>query len=314
MTLSGYDACREELTALAAHDGRVVCLAAAPAGTNHPFELAHPDRFFALPRASSAMVEVVSGLVTAGFRPFVCTGPGHDGLGTAGSGLGLLTRYLEAGATVVSPFAGFLEEYPVLRRLADVTLAVPCGDVETRAVVREAAVADRPFHIRVGSLLRECRPRGDVVPGAPVPVVGWEASGAGEDVVCLVSVGEDGAGTARAVWEAAPWHAHARLVYLDDEHLRLAAEELGRRYRRFVVTGARGCGAEGVAEALARLLPGREVTAGGTGGARVRDGSRAGSAAQPGGFPVPGGPPAPPLGLPPGPSMLRGRHDCPRVR
>ncbi|GGX32550.1 hypothetical protein GCM10010297_62410 [Streptomyces malachitofuscus] len=260
MTLSGYDAYREELTALAAHDGRVVCLAATPAGTNHPFELAHPDRFFALPRAASAMVEVVSGLVTAGFRPFVCTGAARGGLGTAGS-LGLLTRYLEAGATVVTPYAGFLEDYPVLRRLVDVTLAVPCGDAETRAVVREAASADRPFHIRVDSLLRACRPRGDVVPGAPVPVVGWESPGACDATVCLVSVGEDGTGMARAARDAAPWLAHAHLVYLDDAHLRRAARELGRRYRRFVVTGAR-YGADGVTETLARLLPGREVVAG----------------------------------------------------
>lgn len=260
MSLSGYDAYREELTALAAHDGRVVCLAATPVGAGHPFELAHPDRFFGLPRAASAMVDVVSGLVTAGFRPFVCTGPARAGLGTAGS-LGLLTRYLEAGATVVTPYAGFLEDYPVLRRLADVTLAVPCGDAETRAVVREAAGAERPFHIRVGTVVRPYRSRGDLVAGAPVPVVSWESPGACEESVCLVSVGEDGTRLAREARGVAPWLAHAHLVYLDDVRLRRAAGELGRRMRRFVVTGARN-GVDGVTETLARLLPGCEVIGG----------------------------------------------------
>ncbi|GAA3794706.1 transketolase [Streptomyces phyllanthi] len=260
-SLSGYEAYRRELCAVAAQDSRVVCLAASPGAVGHPFEAAHPDRFFGLPGIASAMVEVVSGLVAAGFRPFVCTVASPTGPGAAGS-LHLRTRYLEAGATVVTPYAGFLEDYAVLRRLKGVALAAPCGDAETRAVLRAAARSDRPFHIRVGDVPVPDWPRADLGPEAPAPVppVFWEFTGARAQAVCLVSVGEEGVGLARAVRKAAPWLAHAHLVCLDDAHLEAAAGELALRHSKFVVTSA--CpGAGGVAATLARLLPGREVTA-----------------------------------------------------
>ncbi|MEV5433844.1 transketolase [Streptomyces sp. NPDC052701] len=260
MTLSGYDAYRQELTAVAARDGRVVCLAAPAAGAGHPFELTHPDRFFGLPRTASTMVDVVSGLVAAGFRPFICVGPGPRGRGTAG-GLGLRIRYLEAGATVVTPYTDGLDDYPALRRLPGVTLAAPCGEAETRAVVRAAASCDRPFHIRVGFLPRPYWPPADLSPQPlPSPVV-WDAAGVGDEAVCLVSVDEDGTALARAARTAAPWLGHAHLLYLDDAHLRRASDELAGRHRRFVVTGARP-GSERVTETLTRLLPGREVATG----------------------------------------------------
>ncbi|MFJ8085124.1 transketolase [Streptomyces sp. NPDC096205] len=254
MSLSGYEAYRNELTALARHDGRIVCLDASPGRTDHPFELRHPDRFFGLAGVASAMVDVVSGMVAAGFRPFVCTGPGPRGLGTAGN-LGLRARLLEAGASVVTPYAGFLEDYQVLRRLEGVTLAAPCGDAETRAVVRAAAATDRPFHIRVGTVPRPYWPRPDLVPGALTRPVAWESPGHGdEDTVCLVSVGEYGTGTARAARALAPWLAHAHLVYLDDGNLAVAAAELARSHSRFLIVGARTC-TRGMADALARHLP-----------------------------------------------------------
>ncbi|MET9734926.1 transketolase [Streptomyces sp. NPDC006458] len=260
MNLSGYDAYRSELTALAVHNGRVVCLDSSPGRAGHPFESTHPDRFFGLAGVASVMVDVVEGMVAAGFRPFVCTGQGPRGLGAAGE-LGLRARLLEAGASVVTPYAGILEDYQVLRRLEGVTLAAPCGDAETRAVVRTAAATDRPFHIRVGSAPRPYWQRPDLGAGGLTSPLVWESTGHGDDdPVCLVSVGEYGTGTARAARACAPWLAHAHLVYLDDEHLEVAAAELTRSHSRFVVVGARP-GSRGVLDALSRLLPGRYIGA-----------------------------------------------------
>ena len=45
MSLPGRDAYREELTRLAEHDDRIICLEADLGGKDHPFRAAHPDRF-----------------------------------------------------------------------------------------------------------------------------------------------------------------------------------------------------------------------------------------------------------------------------
>ncbi|MFJ5261651.1 transketolase [Streptomyces sp. NPDC088387] len=252
--LSGFEAYCAELNALAAFDGRLVCLATTVGRhAGHPFERAHPERFFALSGVSSAMVEVVRGLVAAGFRPFVCTGPGR-------TPAALRARYLAAGAHVVAPAAGLLDDDPVLRNLGGVTLAEPCGDAETRAVIRAAAAVDRPFHIEVGGTPRSYWPRPDQGSGAALPPLVWESTGVGESAVCLVSVGDYGTGVARAARAAAPWLAHAHLVYRDDEQLKAAAGELALRRGGFVVTGVRPT-AGGVPDLLAGLLPGRTVTA-----------------------------------------------------
>ncbi|MEU9594745.1 transketolase [Streptomyces sp. NPDC048219] len=259
------DVYREELARMGAEDGRVVCVDALPGGARHPFETAHPDRFFQLGSVGTAMVNMVEGLVTAGFRVFVC------GLGT---GLGaerlprLALAHLRSGASVVVPDS---QADPVeLLRTPRVRIAAPSGVQEIRAVVRGAARSGRPYHIRIGA-------------GAPADVTaGWAGAGDGDipsvvwDVargsgrradpgVCLVSVGEDGTRLALAARERDAGPAHAHLVYLDDSHLAAAAGELARRHDRFVVLGGyRGPG--GVRGRLSRLMPGcevREVTPGG---------------------------------------------------
>ncbi|MFJ4688096.1 transketolase [Streptomyces sp. NPDC091377] len=253
--VSGFRAYCAELVALAAIDGRVVCLAGLPGRVEHPFEQAHPERFFALRGVASAMIEVVRGLVAAGFRPFVCTGPG---LVPAA----LRASYLSAGAHVVAPGSGLLAQEPLLRGLDGVTLAEPCGATETRAVIRAAVGADRPYHIGVGGTPRPYWPRPDLTPGGPPPApLAWESTGANEDEVCLVSIGEYGTGVARAARAVAPWLAHAHLVYRDATHLKAAAGELALRRGGFVVTGVRPAPG-GVADALAALLPGHPVITG----------------------------------------------------
>ncbi|MFD7257238.1 transketolase family protein [Streptomyces sp. NPDC059874] len=265
MSLSGRDAYRDELTRIAAEDASVVCLEADLGGKGHPFEAAHPDRFFNLGIAEGAMVDMATGLAVAGYKPFVSTFAPFAALRAAES-LKLTLGYLAAGVTVVAPYAGVsgawfgtthhcLEDLAILRSIPGVTIAAPYGEAEMRAVVREAARTGRPHYIRTGrnaaytSLDRD----GDVP-----PPVNWESRD-DSDEVCLVSVGEEGTRLALEARQASPGTSHAHLVYLDHEHLTSAAAELARHHRRFVVVEEhRGQG--GVAEALALLMPECEVT------------------------------------------------------
>ncbi|MEV3859861.1 transketolase [Streptomyces sp. NPDC050095] len=254
------DVYREELAKIGAEDGRVVCVEALPGGARHPFETAHPDRFFQLGSVETAMVNMVEGLVTAGFRVFVC------GLGT-GIGAERLPRlalaHLQSGASVVVPDSQV--DPAELLRTPRVRIAAPSGVQEIRAVVRAAARSGRPHHIRIGA-------------GAPadvtadwagaddgdIPSVVWDLSrdfGEHPDAgVCLVSVGEDGTRLALAARERAAGPAHAHLVYVDDSHLSAAAGELARHHDRFVVLGGNR-EPDGVRRRLSRLMPGCDVLA-----------------------------------------------------
>ncbi|MEW1749578.1 transketolase [Streptomyces angustmyceticus] len=254
------DVYREELARIGAEDGRVVCVEALPRGARHPFETAHPDRFFQLGSVESAMVSMVEGLITAGFRVFVCA------LG-AGIGVARLPRltlaYLRAGASVVVPDTHV--DPTELLRTPRVRIAAPCGVREIRAVVRGAARSVRPHHIRIGTgvsadVASDWAGAGDGAGG--VPSVVWDAvedAGHDEDAgVCMVSVGEDGTRLALAARERSTGPAHAHLVYLDDSHLAAAAGELARRHGRFVVLGGHP-GPDGVHKRLSRLMLGCDV-------------------------------------------------------
>ncbi|UUU33762.1 transketolase [Streptomyces sp. CA-210063] len=266
VTLSGRDAYRDELTRLAASDDTIVCLEADLGGKGHPFQAAHPERFFNLGIAEGAMVDMAAGLAAGGHKPFVSTFAPFAALRAAES-LKLTLGYLAAGVTVVAPYAGVsgawfgtthhcLEDLAILRSVPGVTIAAPYGDAEMRAVVREAVRSGRPHYIRTGrNATYESLPG----VGAELPLVNWEFTAADPDAVCLVSVGEEGTRLALAARRAAPGTAHAHLVYLDHEHLTEAAAELARHHSRFVVVEEhRGQG--GVAEALALLLPACQVT------------------------------------------------------
>ncbi|GGY27111.1 transketolase family protein [Streptomyces omiyaensis] len=149
MSLSGCEAYMDELTRIAAEDRRVVCLARKADGRGHPFELAHADRFFDLNGVEAAMASMARGLAVAGFRQFVCLSQG--GGFRPMEQLRAVRAFLAAGATVVSPSADWGEAETVLRGLPDISFAVPCGEAETRAVIREAARTGRPHYIRVGA-------------------------------------------------------------------------------------------------------------------------------------------------------------------
>ncbi|MFF3943869.1 transketolase [Streptomyces sp. NPDC001902] len=272
MTLSGRDAYRAELAALAAADDRVLCLEADLGGRGHPFQRAHPERFLNLGIAEAAMVDMAAGLAAAGWKPFVSTFAPFAALRAAES-LKLTLGYLRAGVTVVAPYAGVsgawfgtthhcLEDLAVLRSIPGVTIAAPYGEAEMRSVVRAAVRSGRPHYIRTGRNAAYESLRAPVAEGGTVT---WEHHGSGAaGARCLVSVGEEGTRLALAARAERPGTAHAHLTYLDHAHLSRAAAELARHHHRFVVVEEHRTEG-GVAEALALLLPACEVTSVGAG-------------------------------------------------
>ncbi|MEU1404042.1 hypothetical protein ABZ471_17000 [Streptomyces sp. NPDC005728] len=223
VTLSGRDAFRSELTAVAGRDGRVVCLETLSRSKDHPFEAAHPDRFFSVPNAGSVLTQMVTGLGAAGFRPFVVVTPGAV-KGRAVAPRSLWRDCLQAGATVVMPPEQFPEGYDEVRGLYGIPLAVPCGEEETRAVVRQAVRTGRPHCLVLGE-------------GAGVDL-SWESSEPSMAAARLISVGEAGTRLALAARAVAPGLGHAHLVYLDDVRLSAAAAELGAWTGKSVVVAA----------------------------------------------------------------------------
>jgi len=264
MSLSGRDAYRFELTRLAESDERILCLEADLGGRGHPFQVAHPDRFFNLGIAEATMIDMAAGLAVAGYKPFVSTFAPFATLRAAES-LKLTLGYLGAGVTVVAPYAGVsgawfgtthhcLEDFAVLRSIPGVVIAAPYGEAEMRAVIRSAAASDSPHYIRTGrnaeypSLPWEC---------AQIPPVNWENAG-DPGGICLISVGEEGTRLCLAARQRHPELAHAHLCYLDHGHMTGAALRLSQRHSRFVVVEEHRPEG-GVAEALALLLPLCEV-------------------------------------------------------
>ena len=261
--LSGRDAYRSELTELAAHDPRVLCFEADLGGRKHPFEQAHPDRFFNLGIAEATMIDMAAGLASAGYRPFVSTFAPFATLRAAES-MKLSMGYMGAGVVVVAPYAGVsgawfgtthhcLEDLAVVQSFPGITIAAPYGEAETRAVIRAAAAGSGPFYVRTGrnaasvSLPRD----GELAP------VNWAAAGSSD--VCLVSVGEVGTSLALEAHAQRPELGHAHLCFVDHASLtEVAAELRSSRYSRFVVVEEhRPTG--GAASTLALLMPAVEV-------------------------------------------------------
>ena len=253
MSLCARDAFRAELTAVARRDGRVVCLETLPRDKDHPFAAAHPDRFFSLPNVGSVLTQMVTGLGAAGFRPFVVVTSGAEVRTTAPRSL--WRDCLEAGATVVVPPENFPDGYDEVRRMSGVPLAVPCGEQETRAVVRQAARSARPHCLVLGE--RAGAGRGDgAESGAPLSSL---ALGDPEAACArLISVGEAGTRLAVAARAASPGLGHAHLVYLDDAGLSAAAVELARWPGTSVVTAAPRM-LDPVLRELRSRMPGRAV-------------------------------------------------------
>ncbi|MFC6083124.1 transketolase family protein [Sphaerisporangium aureirubrum] len=264
--LSGRDAYKDELTALAAGDERIICLEADLGGPKHPFAEKHPGRFLNLGIAEGAAVDIAVGLASAGLRPFLSTFAAF-GTWRAAESVKLGLGYLGAPVVLVCPYGGVsggwfgpthhsLEDLAVARSLPGLRIAVPCGEAETREVIRAAAAADRPCYVRLA------RNETYDAPFAPAGhgEVGWVTPAGDGTTTCLVSVGEKPAQLCGRAAEQDPRLAHAHLCWVDDESLALAAGELAAGARRLVVVEEHR-EAGGVAAALALLLPQHEVRA-----------------------------------------------------
>ncbi|MFC4535754.1 transketolase [Sphaerisporangium dianthi] len=262
MTLPGREAYKDELTALAAGDPRIVCLEADLGGPSHPFAERHPDRFCNLGIAEAAAVDIAVGLASAGLRPFLSTFAAF-GTWRAAESVKLGLGYQGAPVVLVCPYGGVsggwfgpthhsLEDLAVVQSLPGVRIAVPCGEAETRAVIRAAAGEDRPCYVR----LARNEPYEAPFEPAGRGEAGWVRGTGGP--TCLVSVGEKPAQLCVAATERRPDLSHAHLCWVDFESLAQAAAELAESARRLVVVEEHRA-AGSVASTLALLLPGHEV-------------------------------------------------------
>ncbi|GGL05940.1 transketolase [Sphaerisporangium melleum] len=262
MSLCGREAYKAELTALADGDPRIICLEADLGGPSHPFAERHPGRFLNLGIAEAAAVDMAVGLASAGLRPFLSTFAAF-GTWRAAESVKLGLGYQGAPVVLVCPYGGVsggwfgpthhsLEDLAVAQSLPGVRIAVPCGEEETRAVIRTAAADDRPCYVR----LARNEPFDAPFPPAGRGEVGWVHGPAGP--TCLVSVGEKPAALCAAATEQRPELSHAHLCWVDAESLATAAAELAGSARRIVVVEEHRA-AGGVASTLALMLPRHEV-------------------------------------------------------
>lgn len=259
--LSAREAYRAELTELAAHDPRIVCLEADLGGAAHGFRDRYPERFLNLGIAEAAAVDIAVGMAAAGLRPFLSTFATFATFRAAESvklGLG----YQAAPVVLVCPYGGVsgawfgtthhcLEDLAVVRSLPGVWLAVPAGEAETREVIRTAAAGDRPCYVR----LARNEVFSAVFPPAGRGSVSWLNPLGGD--TCLVSVGEKPTELCLAATERRPDLGHAHLCWVDDESLAAVVPQLASARRLVVVEEHRAVGS--VASALALLLPGHDV-------------------------------------------------------
>jgi transketolase len=242
----------------------VVCLEADLGGATHPFAQRFPERFYNLGIAEAAAVDMAVGLSRAGLRPFLSTFATFASL-RAGESVKLGLGYLGAPVVLVCPYGGVsgawfgathhgLEDLAVLQSLPGIRIAVPCGEAETRAVIREAAAHDLPCYVRLARNESFAAP----FPPAGHSQVTWAHPPGGGRATCLVSIGEKPASLCATATAGRPELAHAHLCWVDAASLAIAAGVLAQTAQRIVVVEEHRA-AGSVASSLALLLPGREV-------------------------------------------------------
>lgn len=264
MTLTAREAYREELAALAQDDARIVCIEADLGGAAHVFRDRFPDRFFNVGIAEAAAVDIAVGLASAGLRPFISTFATFAALRAAESvklGLG----YLGAPVVLVCPYGGVsagwfgathqsLEDLAVMQALPGVRIAVPCGEAETRAVIRAAAAAGQPCYVRLDRNDTYDPPFAPAGPGQ----VSWAVGPAAGQSTCLVSIGEKPAALCAEAAARRPSVGHAHLCWVDSLSLTEAVGLIAPAVRRLIVVEEHRA-AGSVASSLALMLPGHRV-------------------------------------------------------
>ncbi|MWC29617.1 transketolase [Paenibacillus sp. MMS18-CY102] len=263
MTLSGREAYKDELAKLAETEERILCLEADLGGKNHPFQLRHPERFLNLGIAELAGVDIAAGLAEAGYVPFISTFAAFAALRAAES-VKLSLGYMGKNVKLVAPYGGVsggwfgtthhaLEDIAVIQSFQNIRIACPHGDEETRKVIREAAVSEEPYYIRLSrNDAFESLPRPSSTPCTELLVEGAAVNSRAK--LCLISVGEQATELCKALTEQYESVVHAHACYVDSQSLKAYVEPLKALADRFlVVEEHRATG--GTASYLALLLP-----------------------------------------------------------
>ncbi|MFD0587426.1 transketolase [Paenibacillus sp. GCM10027627] len=273
MTKSGRDAYRDELAQLAFDNENIICIEADLGGKNHPFQQAHPDRFFNLGIAELAGIDIAAGLAEAEYVPFFSTFAAFAALRAAES-MKLTMGYMGKNIKVVAAYGGAsggwfgtthhaLEDIAVVQSFQNVRIACPHGEEETRRVIREAAASTEPYYIRLArNDTFESLPREEGSSCTDLLLEG--GSGAGKAPLCLVSVGEQATELCKEIVRRDESIVHAHLCYIDIKSLKEAANKIGELSERIIVVEEhRATG--GTASYLALLLPKHEIYAHSTG-------------------------------------------------
>ncbi|MEV0029631.1 hypothetical protein [Nocardia sp. NPDC050793] len=236
--LSGRDAYKDELLALARQDDRVVCIETDVGGHNHVFQAEFPDRFFNLGIAEAAAIDIAVGMAKAGLRPYLSTFATFATYRAAES-LKLGLGYIGAPVVLVCPYGGLagawygpthhaVDDLAVVQAIPGVTIGVPCGEQETRSALRYVHAAGKPAYLRLA------RNESHAASGHPEPGrINWcRVPVAGAPI--LVSVGERSSELCSAASDLRDGVGHAQLCWLDGDHLIAAVAELTQRSRHLI--------------------------------------------------------------------------------
>ena len=152
----------DELAILARRDARIVAVCNDSVGSSNlvAFRKEFPQRLINVGIAEQNMVGVAAGLANGGYLPFVCaaapflTGRAleqikadvvYSNFPVILCGMSPGMAYGELGPTHHS-----IEDLAWMRAVGDLPVIVPADPIETRAVMRWAAQANRPAFMRIG--------------------------------------------------------------------------------------------------------------------------------------------------------------------
>lgn len=266
MTVSGRDAYRDELIALAGQNEQIICFEADLGGHAHPFEKKYPARFFNAGIAELATLDIAAGMAEAGFVPFFSSFAPFIAL-RAAEGIKLNMGYMGKNIKIVAPYGGVsgawfgtthhsLEDYGIVRTFPNIKIACPHGEIETRKVIRDAATSKSPYYVRLGrnGVFESLSSDHDNLSNWII----WQDKENSNAEVCLVSIGETGTEICKKLFNKEQKIIHAHLVYADDDSLEIYSKQLRSVANKFLVVEEHRS-ASSVASALALMMTDRIV-------------------------------------------------------
>lgn len=162
LTKATRDSYGEELAELVQKNKKVVVLDADLAGSTKSVKAQEvaPDRFIECGIAEGNMIGMAAGLAASGYIPFAssfavfATGRAWEQIrnSVALSNLNVKITGSHAGVTVGEDGGTHqaLEDISVMRSLPNMTVLVPCDDMETKSCVDYMASHDGPMYLRTG--------------------------------------------------------------------------------------------------------------------------------------------------------------------